>query len=162
MKKVFFFVFFCSILVSCKLTDQKSAEEKIIANETLRDSSVVNDKDEHGCLASAGYVWSKINKECIKAFTGVPLNPVANPDSEDESLSAYVLFSEDGNQAEVFLPKETNSIVLTRSAEGKPWTFEDWQLVPWKGFVLKKANENKFAGDGIPGKKITGSDTEEQ
>ncbi|WP_295335228.1 hypothetical protein [Flavobacterium sp.] len=162
MKKVFFFVFFCTILVSCKLTDQKSAEEEIIANETLRDSSVVNDKDEHGCLASAGYVWSKINKECIKAFTGVPLNPVANPDSEDESLSAYVLFSEDGNQAEVFLPKETNSIVLTRSAEGKPWTFEDWQLVPWKGFVLKRANENKFAGDGIPGKKITGSDTEEQ
>ena len=162
MNKVFFFVLFCGALVSCKLTDQKSAEEEIIANETPKDSSVVNDKDEHGCLASAGYVWSKINKECIKAFTGVPLNPVANPDSEDESLSAYVLFSEDGNQAEVFLPKETNSIVLTRSTEGKPWIFEDWQLVPWKGFVLKKANENKFAGDGIPGKKITGSDTEEQ
>jgi hypothetical protein len=34
--------------------------------------------------------------------------------------------------------------------------------VPWKGYVLKKGNENKFAGDGMMGKKVTGSDTEQQ
>jgi hypothetical protein len=162
MKKIFFFLMFLGTLVSCKLTDQNAEEAVTETNQTVKDSSAVNDKDEHGCLASAGYVWSKINKECIKAFTGIPLNPVTNPDSDDESLSAYVLFSEDANQAEVFLPNDTQSIVLTRSAEGKPWTFQDWQLVPWKGFVLKKGNENKFAGDGMMGKKVTGSDTEEQ
>lgn len=162
MKKSLYLLLFCSVLVSCKLTDQPSGEEQVVGNEAVKDSSVVNDKDEHGCLATAGYVWSKINKECIKAFTGVPLNPIANPNSDDESLSAYALFSEDGNQAEIFLPNDTKSIVLTRAAEGKPWIFEDWQLVPWKGYVLKKGNENKFSGDGMPGKKITGSDTEEQ
>ncbi|MFN4028164.1 MULTISPECIES: hypothetical protein [Flavobacterium] len=162
MKKSLYFLLCCGILISCKLTDQKSVEDETVANEAVKDSSAVNDKDEHGCLATAGYVWSKINKECIKAFTGVPLNPIANPDSEDESLSAYVLFSEDGNQAEVFLPNDTNSIVLTRTADGKPWIFQDWQLVPWKGYVLKKGNENKFSGDGMMGKKVTGSDTEEQ
>lgn len=162
MKKIFFFLLFCGTLVSCKLTDQKTVEEEVEANQMVKDSSAVNDKDEHGCLATAGYVWSKINKECIKAFTGVPLNPSSNPNSEDESLSAYVLFSEDGNQAEVFLPNDTQSLVLTRTSEGKPWVFDDWQLVPWKGYVLKKGNENKFAGDGMVGKKITGSDTEAQ
>ena len=162
MKKSLCLLLFFSILTSCKHTDQKSDEAEAIANESVKDSSAVNDKDEHGCLATAGYVWSKINKECIKAFTGVPLNPVSNPNSDDESLSAYVLFSEDGNEAEIFLPNDTKSIVLTRSAEGKPWILEDWQLIPDKGYVLKKGTENKFAGDGIPGKKITGSDTEEQ
>lgn len=162
MKKSLYLLLFCSILYSCKLTDQSASDDQVVGNEAVKDSSVVNDKDEHGCLATAGYVWSKINKECIKAFTGVPLNPLTNPNSEDESLSAYVLFSEDGNMAEVFLPNDTNSIVLTRAAEGKPWTLDDWQLIPFKGYVLKKGNENKFSGDGMPGKKITGSDTEEQ
>ena len=50
------------------------------------------------------------------------------------------------NKAEVFFPNETNSIVLTRLAEGKPWVFEDWQLVPWKGYVLKKAGKIIYTG----------------
>jgi hypothetical protein len=160
MKTILFAILFCCVFVSCKFTEQNSEEDQTVTNTKVKDTSAINDKDEHGCLASAGYVWSKINKECVKAFTGVPLNPSSNPDSEDESESAYVLFSEDGNQAEVFLPNDTNSIVLVRSNEGKPWVFQDWQLIPWKGFVLKKGTENKFSGDGMPGKKVTGSDTE--
>ena len=72
-----------------------------------------------------------------------------------------MLFSEDASQAEVFLPNASTSIVLTRTAEGKPWIFEDWQLVPWKGYVLKKGDQNMFSGDGQIGKKVTGSDTEQ-
>lgn len=150
------------LLFSCKLTDQNNNESE---DENLplaaKDSSVVNDKDEHGCLATAGYIWSKMNKECVKGYTGIQLNPADKPENEDETLSAFVLFSEDLNQAEVFLPNEANSVVLTRLAEGKPWVFEDWQLVPWKGYVLKKGTEIKFSGDGQMGKKITGSDTQE-
>lgn len=162
MKKRSLLLIASIILFSCKLTDQKNTDSE---DENLplaaKDSSVVNDKDEHGCLATAGYIWSKMNKECVKGYTGIQLNPADKPENEDETLSAYVLFSEDLNQAEVFLPNETNSVVLTRLAEGKPWVFEDWQLVPWKGYVLKKGTEIKFSGDGEMGKKITGSDIQE-
>ncbi|NNT72869.1 hypothetical protein HKT18_11635 [Flavobacterium sp. IMCC34852] len=162
MKKLSILLIASIVLFSCKLTDQNNNESE---EENLplasKDSSVVNDKDEHGCLATAGYIWSKMNKECVKGYTGIQLNPAEKPENEDETLSAFVLFSEDLNQAEVFLPNEANSIVLTRLAEGKPWVFEDWQLVPWKGYVLKKGADVKFSGDGQMGKKITGSDTQE-
>lgn len=160
MKKITTLFIVSVLAFSCKLTDQNAANEAE-ANTTTKDSTAVNDKDENGCLASAGYVWSKLNKECIKVFTGMSLNPIDNPENEDETLSAFVLFSEDQNQAEVFLPNETTSFILTRAAEGKPWVFEDWQLVPWKGYVLKKGADNKFSGDGQMGKKVTGSDTEQ-
>ena len=162
MKKLSLLLIASIVLFSCKLTDQNNSESE---DENLplaaKDSSVVNDKDEHGCLATAGYIWSKMNKECVKGYTGIQLNPADKPENEDETLSAFVLFSEDLNQAEVFLPNEANSVVLTRLAEGKPWVFEDWQLVPWKGYVLKKGVDVKFSGDGQMGKKITGSDTQE-
>ena len=162
MKKVSLLLIVSILLLSCKLTDQNNGEDN---GENLplttKDSSVVNDKDEHGCLATAGYIWSKMNKECVKGYTGIQLNPAEKPENEDETLSAFVLFSEDLNQAEVFLPNETNSIVLTRLAEGKPWVFEDWQLIPLNGYVLKKEAVIKFSGDGQMGKKITGSDTQE-
>ena len=141
--------------------DQKEETEETQNAITAKDS-VVKDKDENGCLASAGYVWSKVNKECVKGFSGIQLNPMDKPDNEDETLSAYVLFNEDASKAEVFLPKDTTSIVLSRSAEGQPWILGDWQLVPWKGYVLKKGGKNKFAGDGEIGKKVLDSDTEQE
>ncbi|WP_284652008.1 hypothetical protein [Flavobacterium terrisoli] len=162
MKKISLLLIASIVLFSCKLTDQNDGESE---DENLplaaKDSSVVNDKDEHGCLATAGYIWSRMNKECVKGYTGMQLNPSDNPENEDETLSAFVIFSEDQSKAEVFLPNEANSVVLTRLAEGKPWVFEDWQLVPWKGYVLKKGADIKFAGDGEMGKKVTGTDTEE-
>lgn len=161
MKKISTFLLLLFLAASCKYMDQKEETEENKKASTAIDS-VVNDKDENGCLASAGYVWSKVNKECVKGFSGIQLNPMDKPDNEDETLSAYVLFNEDASKAEIFLPKDTASIVLSRSAEGQPWISGDWQLVPWKGYVLKKGAENKFAGDGEIGQKSINSDTEEQ
>lgn len=162
MKKITALLVIVLLVSSCKYIDQKEETDETLKSNTPKDSSVVNDKDENGCLASAGYVWSKVNKECVKGFSGIQLNPMNKPENEDETLSAYVLFNEDASQAEVFLPKDTASIVLTRSAEGKPWVLKDWQLVPWKGYVLKKGNENMYAGDGEIGKKVLDSDTEQE
>lgn len=161
MKKISTLLLLLFLAASCKYMDQKEETEENKKASTAIDS-VVHDRDENGCLASAGYVWSKVNKECVKGFSGIQLNPMDKPDNEDETLSAYVLFNEDASQAEIFLPKDTASIVLSRSAEGKPWISGDWQLVPWKGYVLKKGAENKFAGDGEIGQKSINSDTEEQ
>lgn len=164
MKNIPLLLIVSVLLFSCKLKDQNetgSGSEEENLPLVAKDSSAINDKDEHGCLATAGYIWSKMNKECIKGYTGIPLNPINNQENTDEALSAFVLFSEDLSRAEVFFPNDVNSIILKREAEGKPWIFEDWQLIPWKGYVLKKGADNKFAGDGQPGKKVTGTDTEQ-
>jgi hypothetical protein len=162
MKKITTLALLLLFVCSCKYIDSKEETDEIQQSSAPKDSSVVNDKDENGCLASAGYVWSKVNKECVKGFSGIQLNPIDKPDNEDETLSAYVMFNEDGDMAEVFLPKDTTSIVLTRPSEGKPWVLKDWQLVPWKGYVLKKGDKSMFAGDGEIGKKVLDSDTEQE
>jgi hypothetical protein len=146
---------------SCKLKDAQEDAQDVKANAAIKDSTAVNDKDENGCLASAGYIWSKVNKECVKVFSGLQLNPNDKPDNADETLSAYILFSEDLKQAEVFLPNETSSIILSGSDKTKVWSLGDWQLVANNGYVLKKAGADKFSGDGEIGKKVTGSDTEQ-
>jgi hypothetical protein len=162
MKKLSLALLVIFFVSSCKLTDQKDDKDEIQKTRTFpKDTVVVNDKDENGCLASAGYVWSKVNKECVKGFSGIQLNPINKLENEDETLSAYVLFNEDASKAEIFLPKDTTSIILSRAAEGSPWILNDWQLVPWKGYVLKKGDTNMYAGDGEIGKKVTESDTEQ-
>lgn len=161
MKKTIALLVVVLAFSSCKLKDapEEVQDDKVTA--TAKDSTAVNDKDENGCLASAGYIWSKVNKECVKVFSGLQLNPVDKPDNEDETLSAYVLFSEDLKQAEVFLPTETSSIILTGSDKTKVWILGDWQLNTKNGYVLKQAGADKYAGDGEIGKKVTGSDTEQ-
>ncbi len=112
MKKIITFLIIVLIVSSCKLIDQNDDnDENTNVDRTSKDSIIVSDKDENGCLASAGYVWSKVNKECIKGFSGIQLNPVGKPNNQDGTLSAYVLFSEDASSAEVFLPKDTTSIL---------------------------------------------------
>lgn len=162
MKNITILILFLFLVSSCQFIDKGETVDETKKSIITKDSSVVNDKDENGCLASAGYVWSKVNKECVKGFSGIQLNPIGKPDNDDETLSAYVLFNEDASKAEVFLPKDTASIVLSRSGEGKPWVLNDWQLVTWKGYVLKKGDKTMFAGDGEIGQKIMSSDTEQQ
>ncbi len=150
-------VFICCILAlafSCKPKDDTTeAAAKVVE----KDSTIAGaDQDEHGCLAAAGFTWSKMYKDCVRMFTGLQLNPVDQPQNEDETLSAYVLFNEDKSKAEVFIPN-AESIILTRNKEGQSWTFQDYQLVPWKGYILKKGETNLYAGDGEIGNKYSGS-----
>lgn len=157
------YIFVVLFVSSCKLEDKKAAiDEPKNARTFAKDTVVVYDKDENGCLASAGYVWSKVNKECVKGFSGIQLNPSDNLNNKDETLSAYVLFNEDASQAEIFLPKDTSSIILKRGSNGKSWVYNDWQLVPLKGYVLKKADKNMYSGDGEIGKKEIETDTQQQ
>jgi hypothetical protein len=158
MKNILYAVFAAVLVVSCKPNSDSSAMD---TKKAVKDSTIVGaDQDEHGCLASAGFTWSKMYKDCVRMFTGLQLNPIDQPQSDDETLCAYVLFSEDKNRAEVFIPN-SESIILTRNAEGQPWIFKDYQLVPWKGYVLKKGELNLYSGDGEVGNKFSGSSDSE-
>ncbi len=151
---------FAITLVSCKWNDAISEDTKK-HNLHPKDSTIVGaDQDENGCLASAGYTWSKLNKECVRAFTGIQLNPAKNTTTEDETLCAYILFNEKGDKAEVFLPEE-KSFILTRSSEGQPWIFDTYQLIRKNGYVLIQDGESIYTGDGQIGNKVTGSDNPE-
>lgn len=160
MKKILFILSIIFVSQSCKLTDEKP-EAEILKQIESKEVMKAVDKDENGCLASAGYIWSKLNKECIKLFTGVQLNPIDKPQNDDETKSAYIMFSADANEAELFLPNAPKTIILSRLAEGQPWTYQDWQLIPNKGFVLKQGDKTLYAGDDFIGKKVLGSDNEE-
>ena len=160
MKKISLFFLFSIVLISCKQMSETETDPNDTAQK-VKDTTVVGaDQDENGCLASAGYTWSKVNKECVKIFTGIQLNPTNDQANEDMVLSAYVLFNENGDLAEVFLPNE-ESVVLTKTSEDKTWSYKDYQLVGQNGYVLKKGAEALFKGDGIIGSKVTGSDQEE-
>ncbi|WP_396149756.1 hypothetical protein [Flavobacterium sp.] len=159
MKNGLLLVAFVICLISCKKIDQE-ADPEFSQKQTLMDTITSADKDENGCLDGAGYFWSALNKECIKIYeSAITLYPQENQNNEDETKNAYIVFAENGgNEVEVFLPNQVKSIILIRPAEGQPWQFDEWQLVPWKGFMLKKGEEILFSGDGSIGPKVTGSD----
>ncbi|MEN2412769.1 hypothetical protein [Flavobacterium mesophilum] len=141
MKKMILFAiivtaFSCAKKVSPEKTD--SAEPQKPKKETI----VGADADAHGCKASTGYTWSTLKKECIRVFEGTKLTHY--DDGKTYTTVSYVIF--DGNKAELFLDTQKESIILERKSEGDSWVNGDWQLIPWKGYVLKKGEKILYTG----------------
>jgi hypothetical protein len=75
---------------------------------------VGNDRDEHGCIKSAGYTWSQVQGRCLQIFNeGVALMPpvdqtiAKDADSPfDAILQSYLIFSADSNRIELFMPNK--------------------------------------------------------
>lgn len=91
--------------------------EKNIKNEK---QAVGSDKDDHGCIASAGQTWSELKQDCIQVFNvGFRLNPVA-PQKDAAVISAFILLSDDQSKLELFLPDQTDhrTIILNKDAQG--------------------------------------------
>ncbi len=52
------------------------------------ENKVGDDKDAHGCIASAGYTWSEVLKDCIRLWEkGARVADVA-----DKEKAAYIVF----------------------------------------------------------------------
>ena len=152
-----FFVFF-----SCKERSETTVDN-FLENDQTENIIVGDQTDKEGCLTSAGYIHSKIKKDCVRLFDiGIRLNPKSNPSTEDAVLVAYLILSDDTFEAEVFLPSQEESVIFLRTEEGQPWIYQDWQLIANEGYVLKKNDEILFAGDGEIGPKVTGSDKKEE
>jgi lipopolysaccharide export LptBFGC system permease protein LptF len=92
------------------------------------------DKDTYGCIASAGYTYSQLKKECIRTFEQkIQLKEIATKGN----FTAAVLFNKDLSKAEIFLKDEKTSIILKRTAKGI-WKNAAYTLTQDKGFVLSK------------------------
>ncbi len=91
-------------------------------------------KDAHGCIASAGYTYSQLKKECIRTFEQkIQLKEIATKGN----YTAGVLFNKDQSKAEIFLKEEKTSVILNRSSKGI-WKNATYTLTQDKGFVLSK------------------------
>ena len=120
-----------ALMASCGTQPSKN-EAKEPAEKTQTRPLVGNDKDDHGCIASAGYQWSELLKDCIRPFEkGIRLEAV----SEDKSLAAYLVLNNDSTQIEVFLPKMKKHPILTRTsvvADESIWTSETDKMLSVK------------------------------
>lgn len=142
MKKVFLFSMIIGLSFSC---NKKVSEEKKTVKEEVKPAVVVGaDSDDHDCKASAGYTWSILKKDCIRIFEiGTKLYHFE--DDKTHTTVAYVIF--DGDKAELFLDTQKESIVLERKSEGDSWIKDDYKLIPWKGYVLKKGEKIIYTGE---------------
>lgn len=96
------------------------------------DSTVMtgNDKDTHGCIGSAGYVWSEVQQNCIRPFeTGIKVLPLPGTQSDSGAVyAAFIVFSPDSLKAELFLPGTEKTDILDRRSlpkGGYAWNVED-------------------------------------
>jgi hypothetical protein len=140
MKKIFLFSVIVGLAFSC---GTKNSQETKTTKESKPEKVVVGaDVDSHGCKASAGYTWSVLKKECIRTFEGTKLSHAE--DGKKYTTAAFVIF--DGNKAELFLDTQKESIILERKSEGDSWVKDDLELIPWKGYVLKKGGKIIYTG----------------
>lgn len=104
------------MFVGCNNTPKKTTTS--IVEETTQETQLIGgEKDNQGCLSSAGETWSTLRQTCLRLFDeGIRLNPVTTEDSA--VISAFVLLSEDQAKLELFLPEaDAKSIILEKKGE---------------------------------------------
>ena len=111
-----------ALLTGCGNGGTKEAET---SERKEKEAGGGSDKDEHGCIASAGYTWSEVQKDCIRLWEkGVRMNAV-----DDAGKTLFLVFSPDSTQVELFFSEEgvSNEILDRRGlpAGGYAWNVED-------------------------------------
>ncbi|WP_027375303.1 hypothetical protein [Chryseobacterium sp. UNC8MFCol] len=104
------------------------------------------DSDKHGCKGSAGYTFSVIKNDCVRLFEqSVQLKEVDNRKSY--TSNATIIFSEDGQKAELFLPESNGSLILDKLASKKATVYKKGKYTLTKvkkAYTLKLANKTVF------------------
>jgi len=103
---------------SISITESNS--DSIAANSFI----VGNDRDEHGCIGSAGYVWSDVLFRCVRLFEeGVRFLPTGklaqqqNSTENDVILLGFVIFEQpDSMNAELFFPHLPTKIICHKTS----------------------------------------------
>jgi hypothetical protein len=154
-------ILFAFSLISCdsnknqansKSTGSSTTTKDSAAGQKSNDTGVVvgGDKDEHGCIGTAGYTWSVVMNDCIRLFeSAIRLDGKQSADAaNDASLSAFAVISRDQKHAEIFLPGEKSSIVLDAKEEDLlNWHGKGYTLKSWKGgYLLEKDGKQLYAG----------------
>ena len=84
------------------------------------------DREAHGCVATAGYTWSRLLQNCVRLFeAGTALTNAKDPDA---TSVAYVILDAKSDKAELFLPGTDRGIELINQ--------DDHWVARQKGLVL--------------------------
>jgi hypothetical protein len=77
------------------------------------------DKDERGCIGSAGQSWSELLQECVQVFNiGTHLNPVEVKEGEAVISAFIVTKADDNSQVELFITAEETNPFLKQEKDG--------------------------------------------
>ena len=105
---------------ACNNTTPQEADNTDGQPSTTEEMPMVGgDRDEHGCIGSAGYTWSALRGECIQVFeVGTRLNP-EDIKEEETVISAFIVSKEgDNSQVELFITGEEQNPILKQEADG--------------------------------------------
>ena len=105
---------------ACNNTTPNQSANTTETPEVTQDAPMVGgDKDEYGCLPSAGQSWSALRGECIQVFeVGTRLNPV-EVNMNDAIISAFIVAKEgDNSQVELFITTEETHTLLKQEKDG--------------------------------------------
>jgi hypothetical protein len=119
---------------------------------TNTNNLVGNDRDSHGCIASAGYTYSSLRNECIRIFeTGVSMDPKA-PEL-DKSMGAFVVLAKENQEtenAEIYVPTDMKAIALkpVKDNGAGTWSNEKYTLRQWKGVYTLEDSTGRLLYQG--------------
>ena len=117
MRKTVFILMSIFTLIACNNSKNDRAKSDDQQNSTEASNLVGGEKNEHGCLTSAGETWSGIKQGCVRIFSiGQRLNPIEINNGE-AVISAFVLFNDSKSKLELFLPNEKETIILDKGEE---------------------------------------------
>lgn len=94
------------LLALAACTPHRTVQEKL-------DFIVGNDRDEHGCLSSAGYTWSYALHDCVRVWE-------VGERYANGNHTAYLIMSPDSTFAEIF-PEGKSQIVCKRVKGQNLW-----------------------------------------
>ena len=120
MKKTFTLSVVALAFAACNNSTPQQADNAAEEPTTPQQEMMVgDDRDEHGCIGSAGYTWSALRGECIQVFeVGTRLNPV-DVEQEEAVISAFIVSKEgDNSQVELFITGEDQNPILKKEADG--------------------------------------------
>ena len=124
IKIIIFILSISCLFAGCGGRNDKKSQTTTTPTDTVL--TVGHDRDNHGCLSSAGYIWSEVQQDCIRPFeTGIRMISTTEPDA---TSCAYLVFNVDSTRAELFLPdRETTEVLDRRSlpSGGYAWNVED-------------------------------------
>ncbi len=120
MKKTFTLSIAALAFAACNNGTPQQADNAAEEPTTPQQETMVgDDRDEHGCIGSAGYSWSALRGECIQVFeVGTRLNPM-DVEQEEAVISAFIVSKEgDNSQVELFITGEDQNPILKKEADG--------------------------------------------
>ncbi|WP_297974012.1 hypothetical protein [uncultured Capnocytophaga sp.] len=140
MKKIFALSVLALVFVACNNSTPEQTNDTAEDPTTPQQETMVgSDRDEHGCIGSAGYSWSALRGECIQVFeVGTRLNPI-DVKEEEAVISAFIVSKDgDNSQVELFITSEDQNPILKKEADG---TFKN-------GKYTYNAQTNELSVDG--------------